>query len=91
MFLKDHDSLEYVTRGPAVHTFIGEAVTLCWLMVIQNPRVLISTTIPTEFPSKSFEPYRQSQLDTVDYVVWPVVSSSKNENAVLCKGIAAFK
>ncbi|CAC5415461.1 unnamed protein product [Mytilus coruscus] len=91
IFLRDPDSKQYETKGLAVHTYIREAVAICWLMVIQKPRVFISTAMPNKSQSESFDPYNKSKSELIDYVVWPVVKLSNNEGQVICNGIAEFK
>ncbi|XP_076070233.1 uncharacterized protein LOC143041944 [Mytilus galloprovincialis] len=90
LFLRDPRYKEYGTKGPAVQSFITEAVSVCWLMVTRSPRVIISTTIPKESHSDSFNPYRKFG-SKVDFVVWPVVKLSNDEGKIVCRGTAVFK
>ncbi|XP_076071787.1 uncharacterized protein LOC143043287 [Mytilus galloprovincialis] len=90
LFLRDPRFKEYGTKGPAVQSYISEAVSICWLMVTRSPRVIISTTIPKESHSDSFNPYRKFG-SKVDFVVWPVVKLSNDEGEIVCRGTAVFK
>ena len=80
---------EYNIGGEGVKNFIKKAVSLCWLMVIQDPPVVLTTKLTGKFDTDRFRHYTQSG-STVDYVVWPVLFLHEG-GPIICKGVAQGK
>jgi hypothetical protein len=80
---------EYNVGGDGVTNFIKKAVSLCWLMAIQDPPVVLTTKLTGKFDTDRFRHYTKSG-STVDYVVWPVLFLHEG-GPIICKGVAQGK
>ena len=80
---------EYNIGGDGVKNFTKKAVSLCWLMVIQDPPVVLTTKLTGKFDTDRFRHYTKSG-STVDYVVWPVLFLHEG-GPIICKGVAQGK
>ncbi|XP_076070950.1 uncharacterized protein LOC143042506 isoform X2 [Mytilus galloprovincialis] len=86
-FLSSHT--EFNVGGKDVQTFIKKTLSLCWLMTIQDPPVILTTELSGKFNTDLFRHYTKSGSN-VDYVVWPVVFLHDG-GPIICKGVAQGK
>ncbi|XP_052078660.1 centrosomal protein of 128 kDa-like isoform X3 [Mytilus californianus] len=86
-FLSSHT--EFNVGGKDVKTFIKKTLSLCWLMTIQDPPVILNTELSGKFNTDLFRHYTKSGSN-VDYVVWPVVFLHEG-GPIICKGVAQGK
>lgn len=86
-FLSSHT--EFNVGGKDVKTFIKKTLSLCWLMTIQDPPVILNAELSGKFNTDLFRHYTKSGSN-VDYVVWPVVFLHEG-GPIICKGVAQGK
>ena len=71
--------------------FIRKSVEICWLMNIQDPPIILDTTVINEkpFDTNKYKVYTVTGK-VVEYVVWPAILLHK-DGPVLYKGVAQGK
>ena len=68
--------------------FVEECVTICWLMSIQDPPVVLGPDVKHSEPfnGELYKAYTKTG-PRVDYLVWPAVFLHEG-GSILCKGVA---
>ena len=69
-----------------VAIYIRKCIAICWLMVIQDPPIVLDNSTQEKFDTSRFKGYMHNGTYT-DYVVWPAVNLY-NEGPLLSKGVA---
>ncbi|XP_060565678.1 uncharacterized protein LOC132724741 [Ruditapes philippinarum] len=69
-----------------VQAYKRKCAELCWLMVVQNPPMILSTTAQQQFDTNLYKDYTK-RGKYVDYVVWPALLLNEG-GPVLSKGVA---
>ncbi|XP_060565681.1 uncharacterized protein LOC132724742 [Ruditapes philippinarum] len=69
-----------------VQAYKRKCVELCWLMVVQNPPLILSTTAQQQFDTNLYKDYTK-RGKYVDYVVWPALLLHEG-GPLLSKGVA---
>lgn len=69
-----------------VDRYISSCVEITWLMVVQDPPLVLSATSSSKFDSKIFREYTK-RGPNIDYVVWPALFLHEG-GPLLVKGVA---
>lgn len=72
--------------------FLHKCIELCWLMVIQDPSIVMDVNIKRyneKYDSNSFKTFTKSGK-YIDYIVWPPIYLHK-DGSILLKGVAQCK
>lgn len=81
------EGLESADTDETTVMFIKKCVEICWLMGMQDPPVVMESSIQRggNFDKELFRHYTKSG-DIIDYLVWPALRLYDG-GPVLCKGI----
>ena len=69
-----------------VNTYIRRCIEICWLMVVQDPPMVLDNTKPDQFDTARYRGYQHNGPYTA-YIVWPAIRLH-NDGPLLSKGVA---
>ncbi|XP_053398896.1 uncharacterized protein LOC123556660 [Mercenaria mercenaria] len=86
-YLQDYTKTSFGEFNLKVKDFVRECITICWLMVCQEPPLVFHLNVQKgeQFDNNKYKHYTLTGT-VIDYVVWPALLLHQ-EGSVLCKGV----